>query len=120
MNWNGKQRNGVLGNVSACREAISTAKQRGSVSEEASWLLNPVDPESAALISLVVPLNQWTEALPDTDRKDWLLWAMKEYPIEVRLWMGYKSDWSMMPAAVRAEPEDAVWLEDAQYLLQPA
>jgi len=102
LNWNGKHKNGVLGHIMSCREQIATIKQRGSSSDAASWLLEKVNPENhtAALISLVSPLTTWAENLSDEDRERWLVWAMSTHPIEVRQWMGYAEDWTMMPAEV--------------------
>ena len=102
MNWNGRHKNDVLGNVSSCRETIAVTKQRGSSSPGASWLLEKVDPEEnrAAIISLVSSLDQWAGSLHDIEREKWLLWAMTRRPIEVLQWMGYADDWTMMPAAV--------------------
>jgi hypothetical protein len=101
MNWNGKQRNGILGSIAACRETIQATRQRGSA-PNGGWLLEKVDPEehSAALISLVVPFTEWANALPDVEREKWLVWAMTKYPVEVRQWMGYSANWTMMPNAV--------------------
>jgi hypothetical protein len=111
MNWNGKKKNETLGNISSCRESIAAAKQRGSVSPEAEWLLKQVDPEEnkAALISLVAPLTFWADALPEEVRETWLLWAMG-HRTEIREWMGYAPDWSMIPAAVSKQRKNIVRL----------
>lgn len=109
MNWNGKKRNGVLGGVSACRESVAKTKQRGSI-EGAEWLLEPVDPNSAALISLIAPLNRWADAVPEDEREKWLVRMMIHRPIEIRQWMGYAEDWTMMPAEVCRKHEEVVRL----------
>jgi len=105
MNWNGKHKNDILGSIASCRETIAAAKQRGMSSPDAAWLLERVDPEEnkAALINLVVPMEQWADALPDKERNNWLIWAMVTHPIEVRQWMGYAPEWSMVPAAVQKD-----------------
>ena len=102
MNWNGKHKNDVLGSLASCRETIAATEQRGLSSPEAEWLLEPAnyDENRTAIISLVTSLDQWADSLPDVERETWLIWAMTNHPIEVRLWMGYKPDWTMMPAAV--------------------
>ena len=109
MNWNGKKRNGVLGGVSACRESVAKTKRRGSI-EGAEWLLEPVDPNSAALISLIAPLNYWADAVPEDEREKWLVRMMINRPIEIRQWMGYAPDWTMMPAAVCNKHKEVVRL----------
>ena len=112
MNWNGKAKNDVLGSISSCRETIAAAKQRGSSSPEAAWLLKQVDPEEnkAALISLVSSMDQWVSSLPERDKEGWLLWAMTKRPIEVRQWMGYAPDWTMLPADVSKDYKNTVRL----------
>ena len=112
MNWNGKHKNDVLGSISSCRETIAAAKQRGSSSPEAAWLLKLVDPEEnkAALISLVASMDQWVGSLDGVEREKWLLWAMIKHPIEVRQWMGHKPDWTMMPADVSKDYKNVVRL----------
>ena len=112
MNWNGKHKNGILGSITACRETIQATKQRGMASEEAGWLLEKVNPEDnqAALISLVAPLTEWTESLPEDERQKWLVWAMTTHPVEIRQWMGYAPDWTMMPADVSRNIKEIVRL----------
>lgn len=102
MNWNGKHKNGVLGHILSCREQIATVKQRGSSSDAASWLLEKVDPEqhTAAIISLVSPMTTWADSLSEDERECWLVWAMTTHPGEIKEWMGYAEDWTMMPAEV--------------------
>jgi len=102
MNWNGKHKNDVLGSLSACREQIASTKWRGSSSVAASWLLAQVDPErnKGDLVGFVTALSLWAETLPREECEKWLVWAMTNHPIEVRQWMGYAEDWTMMPAAV--------------------
>jgi hypothetical protein len=104
LNWNGKQKNGVLGDIQACRETIQATKQRGSMSD-GEWLLEKVDPEenSAALISLVVPLTTWANSLPDVEKEKWLVWAITYHPHRIRQWLGYAEDWSMIPAACQGK-----------------
>ena len=112
MNWNGKHKNEIIGSITSCRENIATTKQRGSMSVAASWLLAPVDPEEnvAALISLITPIDQWANSLDDRERETWLIWAMTHRPDEIRKWMGYADDWTMMPAAVVKDHEGLVRL----------
>ena len=112
MNWNGKHKNGILGSITACRETIQATKQRGTASEGAGWLLEKVNPEDhqAALISLVAPLTEWADSLPDAEREKWLVWAMTTHPRQIRAWMGYAEDWSMMPADVCRNTKEAVRL----------
>ena len=106
MNWNGKQRNGILGSIAACRETIQATKQRAS-NEGGEWLLERVDPKehSAALIGLIAPLTIWADALPEIEKEKWLVWAMIHHPIEIRQWMGYAPDWTMLPAACKRSKE---------------
>ena len=105
MNWNGKHKNDILGNLASCRESIAVTKQRGSSSPEAAWLLEQVNPgdNKTALICLVAPLTQWADALPETERETWLLWAMGNRSEYIRDWMGYAPDWTMIPAAAKRE-----------------
>jgi hypothetical protein len=112
MNWNGKHKNGVLGHILSCREQIAATKKNGSSSDAASWLLEKVNPEenTAALISLVSPMTTWAERLPDEDRERWLVWAMTTHPNEIKKWMGYAEDWTMMPAEVCRNVKDVVRL----------
>ena len=112
MNWNGKHKNDVLGSLASCRETIAATKQRGMSSPEAGWLLKNAGPSEnkAAIISLVASLDQWVNSLPEAERETWLIWAMTNHPIEVRQWMGYKPDWTMMPAAVCKNPRGLVRL----------
>ena len=100
MNWNGKHKNDILGSMASCRESIAQVKQRGS-SPGAEWLLEKVDPKSTALICLVAPLTQWIDALPETERETWLLWAMGNRSEYIRDWLGYDSDWTMIPAVCK-------------------
>lgn len=111
MNWNGRQRNGVLGNIMACRETIQATKQRGS-NEGGEWLLQKVDPEanSAAIISLVVPFGTWIDSLPGVELEKWLVWAMTYHAHRIRNWLGYAEDWTMMPADVCRSSEEIVRL----------
>ena len=112
MNWNGKYKNDILGSIASCREQIATVKQRGSSSPGAAWLLNQVNPKEnkADLIGLVTPLSLWIATLPRIECEEWLAWAMTNHPIEVRQWMGYAPDWTMMPAAVCKELKNIVRL----------
>jgi len=105
MNMNGKKKNGALGEVMACREHIATALSRSYTSDEAAWLRDKIDPEfhNAALVSLIVPFGQWIDH-QDVDQKErWLVWALKNKPDEIRGWLGYAGDWTMIPAVCKEE-----------------
>lgn len=105
MNLNGKKKNGTLGEVMACREQIAIALSRSYTSDEAAWLRDKVDPEfhNAALISLIVPLSQWIDHQDASQKEKWLVWALKNKPDEIRGWLGYGDDWTMIPAVCKEE-----------------
>ena len=103
MNLNGKRKNGTLGEVMACREQMATALSRSYTSDEAAWLRDKVDPEfhNAALISLLVPFSKWIDH-QDVDQKEkWLVWALQNKPNEIRGWLGYGDEWTMIPVVCK-------------------
>lgn len=117
MNWNGHAKNNVLGNLAACKESIATTKQRGSL-EGAGWLLEKVDCErnQAAVIGFVSALGYWCDSVPEIEREKWLIKMMIDRPIEIRRWMGYAEDWTMMPADVCSKREEIVRLAQSSKL----
>lgn len=103
MNMNGKKRMASLGEVMACREHIAKALSRSYISDEAAWLRDRVDPgfHNAALIGLIVPFSQWINHQHIDQKETWLVWALKQKPDEIRGWLGYGDEWTMIPAVCK-------------------
>lgn len=106
---NGNAHNRATGKLLACREHIAVVQQRGYLSEEARWLLERIDPEqnAAALISFVTSLADWASTLENDEREKWIVWALKNQPDKAKKWMGYRPEWTMLPAPVAREYKKA-------------
>jgi hypothetical protein len=111
LNWNGDKRNRVIGQVVACRNQIKQKKYWAHEDGEEKKL-EPVDPEEnkAAVISLCTEINEWADTLTEEDRQAFLVHAFKHHPRQIRPWLGYKPDWTMMPAAVCKRHNEVVRL----------
>ena len=99
----------MVGDIKACREGIQRTKQRGHTSDAAAWLLEKIDVEhdQSTLISLIGPIAQWAERLTQDEKDEWLVWAFTHRQEHIRAWLGYAEDWTMLPAPVCKNLENA-------------
>jgi hypothetical protein len=59
-----------------------------------------VEHDQSTLIGLIEPFAHWAKRITKEEKDTWLAWALQNRGDEIRAWLGYAEDWSMIPAPV--------------------